>query len=44
MNDAMRAYLARTAQGDKERNQAILEQCRKNLVKYKVFEAKDDNR
>jgi hypothetical protein len=44
MNDAMRAYLAKTAQADKERNRRILQECRKNLVKYKVFEAKDDNR
>jgi hypothetical protein len=38
MNDEMREYLAKTAQADKERNQRILQQCRQNLIKHKIFE------
>lgn len=37
MTQEMQAYLAKTAEADKERNKRILEECRKNLVKYGVF-------
>lgn len=43
MNDQMREYLAKTAQADKERNQRILQQCRQNLIRYKIFANEMEN-